>query len=378
MRDIATFLKNADEQDLHLLRAALDQRMAQFAPPPGMRALSQNFRVPAETKYLDASQLDRITEVFSDWFNDAASPAYKRSRGRLWLVFLVIRFGALRLGEALALDDTRDFDRKNGTITVRGTAGRTVQLSPAVMHEVMKVLEAPMFYAIRGTVLQLDQGYLRRKFYERAKECGIPGTLLNPRVLRHSRGIELLRGGVPMPVVQAFMGQASLNLTADFLEFADDTAERIVHQFITREVQMKTSARNAFTGKVTRIVQDGLLVEVELKTISGLCIVSVITQESFKNLGLVEGSVAIATVKAPWVILTAQEHAVKTSARNSFPGTIVSVKTSEIAAEAVVELADGTKVCALVTNESVKKLDLREGHDIMVMFKAFSVILNAD
>ncbi len=35
-------------------------------------------------------------------------------------------------------------------------------------------------------------------------------------------------------------------------------------------------------------------------------------------------------------------------------------------------------MCALLTVESVKALDLEPGTDILVMFKAFSVILNVE
>lgn len=376
MRDITAFLEQAGEQDLRLLRAALDEKLLRRGGT--MRVLSRSFQVPAETKYLDNLQLEQATRAFSMWYNSARTPAHRRSRGRVWLAFLLIRYGALRLGEALALDDSTDIDPGSLSVFVKGSAERRVQLPPDVMEDIMDILESPMFFSIRGQALQLDQGYLRRKFYERARESNLPRGLLNPRALRHSRGIELLRGGVPMPVVQSFMGQANLNLTANYLEFSDETSERIVHEFLTKEVHMKTSARNAFTGKVTHIKKDGLLVEVSLKTMGGLEVVSVITEESFKLLAFAEGSVAVATVKAPWVILTEKEEGLKTSARNAFMGTVATVKNSEIAAEVVVDLPDGTKVVALVTNESVKKLDLKPGRDIMVMFKAFSVILNAE
>ena len=143
-------------------------------------------------------------------------------------------------------------------------------------------------------------------------------------------------------------------------------------------MKMKTSARNAFTGKVTRLIREKLLVEVELTTLAGLRVVSVITAESASTLALAEGRIMTATVKAPWVILTLKDDGLKTSARNRFEGVIASVAVSEIAAEVVADLADGTKVVALVTRESVDRLKLEVGREILVMFKAFSVILNAE
>jgi len=141
---------------------------------------------------------------------------------------------------------------------------------------------------------------------------------------------------------------------------------------------MKTSARNSFTGKVTAIRSGNILAEVEIATPSGLKVVSVITHDSLAALGISEGSPVTATVKAPWVILVKEDMKLKTSARNKYCGKIVKVNEGQISAEVIVELADGTKICALVTDESVKALDMKVGDDICALFKAFSVILNVE
>ena len=120
------------------------------------------------------------------------------------------------------------------------------------------------------------------------------------------------------------------------------------------------------------------LAEVEVTTTSGLKVVSVITEDSMKNLGIKTGLLVTATVKAPWVILVKEDMKLKTSARNKYCGKIVKVNEGQISAEVIVELADGTKVCALVTDESVKLLNLRVGDEICALFKAFSVILNVE
>ena len=44
----------------------------------------------------------------------------------------------------------------------------------------------------------------------------------------------------------------------------------------------------------------------------------------------------------------------------------------------VVDLADGTKITSLITDESVSNLDLKVGDEICAMVKAFSVILTVD
>lgn len=379
MLDLASIINSASTGELKLILAGVEKRLAEAG---GMTPLhpsgSASLSVPEGAKHLSQDELNMATDAFGAWCSKARTPVQSRSRNRLWIAFLLIRYGAMRLGEVLALDDEKDLHRARCEVSVRGAHARRVLLPEPVMQKIDKLLNSPMFYGMRGQVLTLDQGYLRRKFYERAKACGLSGALFNPRVIRYSRAIELLRGGVPLQVVQSFMGQQSLTLAAGYLEFSGESSQRIVQQYFNRERKMKTSARNAFTGKVSKIVRDGLLVEVELTTMAGLKVVSVITQESFASLGILEGSVLTATVKAPWVILAEEEGVLKTSARNSFPGTVSAVKHSEIACEVLVDLADGSRVCALITKDSAEKLALAPGREITAMFKAFSVILNVE
>jgi molybdate transport system regulatory protein len=183
---------------------------------------------------------------------------------------------------------------------------------------------------------------------------------------------------MPLTVVQGILGHKSADLTAQYLKFTSESVRRMVQQHIRKEAVMKTSARNSFTGQVTAIRQDGLLAEVELTTSAGYKVVSVITEESFLKLGVTQGKVLTATIKAPLVIIVKEPQAGKTSMRNRFHGKIARINTGKIAAEVVVTLPDGTDVCALITDESVKKLDLKVGDEVWTMCKAFSVVLNAD
>jgi molybdate transport system regulatory protein len=156
-----------------------------------------------------------------------------------------------------------------------------------------------------------------------------------------------------------------------------DIIQAIV-QHINKENRMKTSARNAFSGPVTAIKHGKILSEVELTTPSGNKVVSVITTESFHHLGIVEGLPMTATIKAPNVIILKEPQAGRTSARNRYHGKIVRINEGMIAAEVVVALPDGTNVCALITDESVKKLELKVGDEVWTLFKVFAVVLNAD
>ena len=66
---------------------------------------------------------------------------------------------------------------------------------------------------------------------------------------------------------------------------------------------MKFSARNLLKGTVTKITMGSVNAEVELELGDGQKVVSIITINSVKNLGLKEGNQAYAMIKASSVML---------------------------------------------------------------------------
>nr|NJM04301.1 TOBE domain-containing protein [Desulfobacula sp.] len=69
---------------------------------------------------------------------------------------------------------------------------------------------------------------------------------------------------------------------------------------------MKLSARNLLKGKVTKITMGAVNAEVEIELAGGQTIVSVITINSVKNLGLQVGKDAFAMVKASSVMIAVE------------------------------------------------------------------------
>ncbi|MBU4388930.1 MAG: TOBE domain-containing protein, partial [Proteobacteria bacterium] len=63
---------------------------------------------------------------------------------------------------------------------------------------------------------------------------------------------------------------------------------------------------------------------------------------------------------------------------NRFKGTVSIVIRGKITTEYIVSLPDGTELCSLVTEESRKRLGLKEGDTAWVLFNSFSIILNVD
>jgi molybdopterin-binding protein len=66
---------------------------------------------------------------------------------------------------------------------------------------------------------------------------------------------------------------------------------------------MKLSARNVIKGKVVKVLKGAVNSEVLLELPGGTQVVSIITNSSVENLGLVEGKDAYAVIKASNVMV---------------------------------------------------------------------------
>jgi len=138
---------------------------------------------------------------------------------------------------------------------------------------------------------------------------------------------------------------------------------------------MSVSARNVFKGKITALVDGAVNAEVELTLSGGDKIVAIVTEGSVKSLGLAVGKEAVAYVKAPWVMLLAGVENVRFSARNQLAGKVSVLHKGAVNTEVGVKLVGGTTVFAVVTNEAVLELGLKEGADATALIKASHVIL---
>ena len=138
---------------------------------------------------------------------------------------------------------------------------------------------------------------------------------------------------------------------------------------------MRTSARNEFLGRVSAVKTGAVNDEVALDIGAGIELVAIITHESTLNLGLRKGSEAYALIKAPWVILTGADSALKTSARNRLCGVVSRCQEGAVNAEVVLDLGGGKSIAAIVTNESIKSLGLEPGATACALIKASHIIL---
>ena len=351
---------------------------------PGRTSHARIISVPNGSRYLDTAQLSRLEQSFRQWAEGAARSDVRLSRKRILLIFLLIRYTGAKLNEVLALDPFQDINHQRQSVVLvkpdaaSGRPPREVQIPETFSQEIQAALADPAFQESLGSLFDVDPGHVRRKFYERATVCGFPKELGGPDAIRKSRAVELMQNNLPLPVVQRILGHSTPNLTASFVSFSDDDIHQVTKFFLEKESRRKTSARNTFFGKISAIQKGDIQAKVELVTIGGYPVTTVITNDSLARLGLKAGTLITAEVKAPMVVLQKGDKEPKCSAENMFQGTIEKIIKGKVTTEYVVRIADGTQLCSLVTSESDRRLKLRANDPVWAVFNSFSVVLHRD
>jgi len=137
---------------------------------------------------------------------------------------------------------------------------------------------------------------------------------------------------------------------------------------------MAISARNVFEGTITSVTPGAVNSELEITTAGGVKIISTVTVESVKTLGLVVGKAAVAVIKAPAIIVVSGSSPFRFSARNQLPGKVAAISVGSVNAEVSIDVG-GVLVQAIITNDAVKELGLAIGAEATAIFKAGSVIV---
>lgn len=340
--------------------------------------------IPKEDQCLDSVQLSRLEQAFRQWMVDSSRADVCKARRRILIVFLLIRYTGAKLSEVLALNPLKDIDLKRNVVVFRNpdtekeVKHRRVQISEILSKELQEILSEPFSRNALPNLFGMDPGFVRRKFYERAEACGFSKQLGGPEMIRKARAVELMQSNLPLPAVQKMLGHSTPNLTAAYVSFSAEDIEQVTRLYVEREASRNTSARNAFFGKIQTIQRGDIQTRVVLSTISGYSITTVITNDSLEHLGLREGRLITAEVKAPWVILENDSKEPKCSAENRFSGIIDRINKGHINTEYIVRIADGTALCAVVSTESAQHLALEPGEQVWGLFNCFAVVLHVD
>jgi molybdate transport system regulatory protein len=161
-------------------------------------------------------------------------------------------------------------------------------------------------------------------------------------------------------------------------QLLDADMRQVAKHFIEKESHRKTSARNSFFGKISSIKKGDIQAKVEMITLSGDIVTTIITRDSLSRLGLKTGSLITAEVKAPWVILQKSDGEPESTAENRFFGTVVRINTGKITTEFAVRISDGTELCSIVTSENALQTGFQEDDKVWVVFNSFYVDLHND
>ncbi len=362
-------------------------RYKKQAPQTTVTERSSHARIvsmPHKSRCLDTVRMNRLEQSFRSWADDTPRADVRLSRRRILLIFLLIRYTGGKLNEVIAFNPFQDVDFKHHLVFLGRTekknirSNREVQIPEALSEEIKSSLNDPAFKKYPGNFFKVDPGHVRRKFYERALDCGFPPAMGAPENIRRSRGIELMQNNMPLPVVQKILGHSTLNMTASYVDFSDADMRQVAKHFIEKESHRKTSARNSFFGKISSIKKGDIQTIVEMIALSGDIITTIITNDSLSRLGLRKGSLITAEVKAPWVILEKNDREPESSAENRFVGTITHINKGKITTEYVVRISDGTELCSVVSAENARLTGFKENDRVWAIFNSFAVVLHID
>jgi molybdate transport system regulatory protein len=137
---------------------------------------------------------------------------------------------------------------------------------------------------------------------------------------------------------------------------------------------MRTSARNALRGVVTKVSPGAVSSEAALDIGDGVTITAVLTRRSIDDLELAPGRAAIALIKSSFVVL-AKGEGLRTSARNQIPGVVATREDGAVNSEIGLDIGGGKTLTATITLESAESLELRVGDAVTALIKAPHVIL---
>jgi integrase len=179
--------------------------------------------------YLSPDQLDKLTESFLEYYEE--SERYRKARGRLWIVYLFLRYTGARLNEVLGINDTTDIDFRNNEVKI-ATLKQKKQIFRIVPIHIKAISELMLYLSqypyMKGKIFKITDRGFQLGFKNVCQIAKIPLELSHPHILRHTRAIELLRSGVPVTIVKDLLGHSSLNTTAIYLRMSAQEAKMIL------------------------------------------------------------------------------------------------------------------------------------------------------
>lgn len=323
---------------------------------------------PNSSPPLSPGILESLEAVWEAWAAEPQNIAKKIARARAHLVFLLIRHGGLRLGEALDFDPAAQLDRESGLLKIPGPNARDIFLPVKAMRALRRILSLPE--AAEKGFSRLDPGFIRRTFYALARAAGLDSATGGPRAIRYARGLELLRLHMPLETLRNFLGLRKPGQIAAFLQFGGSLPGASSPGGMKSQ---KGMPENSLLGMVQGSMPGRNSVSVELKTFSGLQLISVCSIDHFMRLEPAPGQIMRAAISPERLVpLPANAPALFS---NFFTARVFSIHEEKIESLAILELAEGTRLAAKVETARLENFPIKENQEISLGFSGYAVQL---
>jgi molybdate transport system regulatory protein len=143
---------------------------------------------------------------------------------------------------------------------------------------------------------------------------------------------------------------------------------------LIKAITMRTSARNQFRGTIKAVRKGTVNTDVILDLGDGLEIFANITNEAVEDLGLKPGRVALALIKASFVLLSPDLQP-RISARNQLRGKVIEINPGSVNSVVKIQLAGKRVITAVVTDDAVDELGVKVGTACSALIKASHVLI---
>lgn len=141
---------------------------------------------------------------------------------------------------------------------------------------------------------------------------------------------------------------------------------------------LRISTKNVFYGTISDIIRDVSVAQISLELKSGHLIYAVISNDSIEELKLEKGGPACALVKASSVMISNSAEPLIISAKNRIKGRISRISESTVQGEVSLDIGDGDIITSTITQNSVERLNLKEGDEAWAVIKSSSVIIGVE
>ena len=324
--------------------------------------------MPNSRQTLAPEELAGLTLAWEAWEKGVSTPARRIVRARLHLVFLLVRFGGLRLKEVLGMPARECLDLESGLLSVPGDNARDIMLPLGCMHHFRRILSLPE--AENAGFLSLDEGFVRRKFYLVAETCALEPSRAAPRAIRYARALELLSLRVPLSMVQKYLGQPGSAATF-FLNFAGG---ELADYILARAREGRDAKDNIFVGIATGIKMGLRRAEIEIACFGNKIVRAQGSLDRMQDLDL--GSHRqVVTFRVPPNAIVLALSPCETSLANTLEATLTGLHADAVEGFATAHLSCGSTLTVALEWGDICPSELYEGRRVWLHFAASSVEL---